>query len=212
MAIQLLIAALLFGLLAIWSPGQGTAQAPSPEVAINEIAWMGTAASSADEWIELRNNTGRDIDLRGWTLSWGEGENQIIIHFGSAQENTKEVRRTLIPGRGFYLLERSDDETISDMAADLIYTGALQNTGETLVLKDAQGRIIDTANGNGGEWPAGTDAQGDVPYASMERVNAERADADDNWASNDGKSRNGKDKDGNPINGTPKAENSRKKP
>lgn len=214
MRLNLLVTIFLLALLAFWSTEDtlSTASAQGvPPVVINEVAWSGTAASPSDEWIELRNNTNSDIDLTGWTLHWNEGEEEIIIHFGSAEENTKEVRRTVIPARGFYLLERSDDETISDIEADLIYSGALRNGGEVLVLKDPQGNIVDTANGNGGEWPAGTGSQGEVPYASMERINPLTADTDDNWASNDGVIRNGKDKDGNPINGTPKAENSRKK-
>ncbi len=189
--------------------GQATLQ-----VVINEVAWAGTAASASDEWIELRNNTARDIDLSGWTLVWGEDESIIVIHFGAAEGNTKEIRRTVIPARGFYLLERTDDNAISDVEADVIYTGALRNSGETLRLFDAEGNVVDTVNLDGGEWPAGTTGdvqEGAVPYASMERINPIGFDADDNWASNDGVIRNGQDQNGEPINGTPKAENSRKK-
>ena len=37
-------------------------------VVINEIAWMGSAASASDEWIELKNTTNESINLSGWTL------------------------------------------------------------------------------------------------------------------------------------------------
>ena len=47
---------------------------------INEIAWAGTAASSADEWIELFNPTDQPIDLSGWTLSFGD----VVIDLGAA--------------------------------------------------------------------------------------------------------------------------------
>lgn len=206
------VAACLLAFLVVW-PGGGTvssAQPPgTPQIAINEIAWSGTPASSTDEWIELRNNTSRDIDLKGWTLSWGDGE--IVINLGEVKEDTKEVRTSVIPARGFYLLERTDDETVSDIRADLIYTGALRNNGEILVLKDPNGNVVDKANGNGGEWPAGSDAQGQVPRASMERTDPTASDSDGIWASNDGVIRTGKDKNGTLINGTPRAENSRKK-
>jgi hypothetical protein len=182
-----------------------------PPVVINEVAWAGTAANARDEWIELRNNTVREIDLTGWTLRWSEGEDEIIIHFGAADENTKEVRRTVIPARGFYLLERTDDEAVRDIEADLIYTGTLRNDGETLTLTDAAGKVIDVVNEDGGEWPAGTDSDGEPPYASMERIDPTAAGTDDNWGSNDGVIRAGEDANGDPINGTPKAENSRKK-
>ncbi len=212
MKCKLFAAACLLVVLLAW-PGGGmvtTAQPPGvPQIVINEVAWSGTAASSTDEWIELRNNSSRDIDLRGWTLSWADGE--VIIHLGEVKDDTKEVRTSVISARGFYLLERTDDDSVSDIKADLIYTGALRNGGETLVLKDPNGNVIDTANGNGGEWPAGSDAQGQVPRASMERIDPMTSDSDSLWASNDGVIRNGKDKNGNLINGTPRAENSRKK-
>lgn len=216
---QTWLAVFLLALLAVLPVShpawQKTAQpSRSPEVVINEVAWAGTAASPRDEWIELRNNTNRAIDLTGWTLRWREGEEEIIIHFDSPTDNTKEVRRTVIPARGFYLLERTDDETIRDIEADLLYTGTLRNSGETLRLVDPEGNVVDTANLDGGKWPAGTAgdvAEGDVPFASMERVDPTAPDSDENWASNDGVIRNGRDAEGNRINGTPKAENSRRR-
>lgn len=41
-------------------------QASESDVAISEIAWMGTRTSYYDEWIELYNNTASPIDLIGW--------------------------------------------------------------------------------------------------------------------------------------------------
>ena len=37
-------------------------------VIINEIAWMGNLNSSSDEWIELKNSSSADIDLKNWQL------------------------------------------------------------------------------------------------------------------------------------------------
>jgi len=34
-------------------------------VIINEVAWMGTQTSSSDEWIELKNVSGQDVNLNG---------------------------------------------------------------------------------------------------------------------------------------------------
>jgi hypothetical protein len=39
-------------------------------VIINEVAWAGTKADPADEWIELRNLGSIPVDLSGWTLCW----------------------------------------------------------------------------------------------------------------------------------------------
>ena len=191
-------AALLLVALTTGLAGMGHLQPPWPEraVVINEVAWAGTAASTTDEWIELYNTTDGEIDLSGWRLVSDDGSPDIVLS-------------GVIPARGFFLLERGDDETISDIPADQLYQGALSNSGETLRLFDPEGRLIDTANGDGGPWPAGTAAYDTPPYASMERITPSAQDTDANWATNEPEwARNGLDADGNPLCGTPKAANS----
>ncbi len=162
------------------------------DVVINEVAWMGTAASSYDEWIELYNTTGQNIDLTGWTLTSNDGTPTINL-IGT------------IPAYGYYLLERTGDDTIDDIPADQIYTGDLLLGGEVLTLTDNHSNVIDTANAeNGGSWPAGSNS----PDHTMERINPTAPDTDANWCTNDGIIRNGLDANNNPINGTPKAQNS----
>ena len=63
LALVCIIAVLLSAL-----PGAGYTQS-TRDVVISEIAWMGTTASSNDEWIELYNNTSSAIDFAGWTPS-----------------------------------------------------------------------------------------------------------------------------------------------
>jgi uncharacterized repeat protein (TIGR01451 family) len=65
--------------------------------------------------------------------------------------------------------------------------------------------IVDTANGDGGEWPFGAASP---TYQTMERIRAALPDTDANWASNDMVTRNGLDANGQPLNGTPKNLNS----
>lgn len=163
---------------------------PSLAVMVNEVAWAGTAASSSDEWIELYNPGPVSVNLSQWLLT-DEGDLEVTFPAG-----------LIIPANGFLLLERTDDSTVSDMAADLIYTGGLSNEGETLTLRDALGNVVDTANADGSTWPAGSaDA-----YASMERL-AVAPDAASNWRTHAG-AQNGLDADGNPIRGTPRGINS----
>ena len=165
---------------------------------INEVAWAGTVASSADEWIELYNpNTTAPVSLAGWRLT-DNGDIDIAL-------------TGTIPANGYYLLERTDDNTISSVTADQIYSGGMANGGETLYLYDNSPTaiLIDSANAFGvGTWPAGTDATGSPAFASMERIDYLIVDSDANWASNNGAVWNGSDADGNPINGTPKQSNS----
>jgi hypothetical protein len=111
-------------------------------VVINEVAWMGSAASANSEWIELRNLSGADINLTGWTLNAEIGKTPKIILKG------------IIAANGYFLLERTSDDSVPGIAADQIYSGALSNSGEVLELQDGTGKIIDKIDASAG-WPAG---------------------------------------------------------
>lgn len=168
-----------------------TLQADSLNVCINEIAWMGTDASSTDEWIELYNNTDTDLDLTNYTLIAEDGSPEITL------EDT-------LPAKSYFILERSNDNTISDVEADLIYTGSLGNSGECLVLRDSSDKVMDRVDCSAG-WFAGDNGD----KISMERINPEISGSDSaNWASNTGTEINGSDADSHEINGTPGQQNS----
>ena len=163
------------------------------DIVINEVAWMGTLASYTDEWIELYNTTDSPILLTGWTLAADDDIPAITLD-GS------------IPPRGYFLLERSDDSTVSDLVADLIYSGSLENNPDSEILRlyDASELQIDAVNQDGGGWPAGdNDAK-----RTMERRDPLAPGSDENWATNDGVTRNGLDANGDSIDGTPKQPNS----
>ncbi|MBL7155058.1 MAG: lamin tail domain-containing protein [Candidatus Portnoybacteria bacterium] len=113
----------------------------SNDVVINEIAWMGTDISTADEWIELKNTTEGEIDLTGWTLKAVDGTPEITLS-------------GTIAAHGYFLLERTDDSSVPDVAADQIYTGPLGNSGENLELRNAENNLIDSINCSEG-WLAG---------------------------------------------------------
>lgn len=110
------------------------------EVLVTEVAWMGTAASANDEWIELHNDGSGDVNLSGWTLSAADG--------------TPSINLSGTLGAGEYgLLERTDDTSYPAISALMIFTGALGNEGESLTLKNG-GTTVQTLNFSGG-WPAG---------------------------------------------------------
>ncbi len=156
----------------------------APEaVIINEVAWAGTLASTSDEWIELLNPGLEDVLLDGWTLT---DDNDIDLDLSG-----------VLAGGDFYVVERSDDQTISDQAADRIYSGALSNQGERLRLIDPSGAEIDVVNAAGGDWPAG-DAPG---RASMERTQGV-------WRTFTGFYGLGLDAEGRGVRGTPHGPNS----
>ena len=170
------------------SPTPSAGTFPPLSILINEVAWAGTRASSSDEWIELFNPGTADISLAGWTLS---DDGDLVVNLAR-----------LLPAGGLYLLERTDDSTVADIAADQIYSGSLSNEGEVLYLRDVTGALIDSANADGGGWPAG-----DVgSRASMERRGGE--DRPGNWGTFTGYYGIGLDASGNPVAGTPRQANS----
>jgi len=162
-------------------------------IIINEVAWAGTTSSlPEDEWIELYNVTNATINITGWTLRAADGSPSITLN-------------GTIPAGGYFLLERDDDNTVSgiEFIADQIYTGDLSNSGESLTLRDGANKVIDTANGNGGGWPKGSNST----YGSMERTSTS-TESDNSWVTNTGAVRYGKNANGGDILGTPKRANS----
>ncbi len=148
-----------------------TVQAAEPgDVVINEIAWMGSSASSKDEWIELKNMTSQDIDISGWIIEGGSsgGGDLMIPEDGSEH---------IIPANNFYLISYysiadGSDFTVLDVIVSWRVINmrnislANVNNGD-LVLKDSGGKKIDTAKGD--KWAAGTYTKSEGIYCSMER-------------------------------------------
>ncbi len=152
-----------------------TNQNPSRKVLFNEIAWMGTQTSANDEWLELKNWGSQKINLAGWRVL-SDDENIEIIFDGSKT----------ISASGFYLLERTDDNSIPNIKADTIYKGALSNSGAWLKLFNSECNLIDEANASAG-WPAGDNST---------KKTMERNETDLNWHTS------------SIVGGTPKAKNS----
>lgn len=183
------------------SPTPSLTPVPTPTaqqmVVINEIAWMGTDASSNDEWIELYNPGTTPVDLDGWTLR------SLTSSTASSPDPNITLQGAITPG-GYFLLERSDPST-TDVTENQTYTGALNNICEVLELRDSQGNLKDRVDCGDSAWFAGSN----LPKFSMERRGAELSGSDPtSWASNDGMTRNGSNANGAPINGTPGSRNS----
>ena len=109
-------------------------------VVFNEIAWMGSLTSSTDEWIELHNTAMSPVDMVGWKIT-GKGNAEIVALSGTIAPNA------------YFLIERSDDDTVPNVHADLItsFGKGISNDGETLKLIDGTGVVIDTIVG-GKKW------------------------------------------------------------
>jgi len=148
-------------------------------VIFNEIAWMGNQESSANEWIELKNISTSTVQLSGWQILDKDEQIKVIFNNNDA-----------ILAGDFYLLERTDDDSVPNIAADKVYSGSLGNTDESLHLFNKNCELIDHVVADP-DWSAG-DNDG--------KQTMERSD-DLTWHTNNGTSTNG-------TAGTPKAENS----
>lgn len=166
--------------------GLPNAMAAAPgSIVINEVAWAGSADSANDEWIELYNTTGSAVDLTGW----------VIEDDGST---TYALSGTIAAG-SYFLIEDSET-SVNPNAADVVVGISLANSGDSLVLKDETGAVIDSVNSGGGLWPAGDSGTN----GSMERIDV-MASGDDagNWGTSDGNGSNATASGGTLIVGTP---------
>jgi hypothetical protein len=169
----------LFSIILIFlSPIQSKAEDnPSPKIYFNEIAWRGSSISTADEWLELYNNTAKEVDLSGWEIfDESKSEMMVVIPKGKA-----------IPSRGLFLIANnskdykfSKGKSVINIDPDLADTKvSLGNSEFRLSLRNQLGETVDVA-GNGDE-PFWGENLGEI--ASMQRINFSKSgEKKDVWA------------------------------
>ena len=134
-------------------------------VVINELMWMGSSASSADEWIELRNVTDQTVDLSNWTLtkkSSGVEVPMLTIPSG----------KNILPG-GIVVISNyanTNANSALNVVPDVVTTDvALSNSALQIKLYDPTQKLIDVADDGAGNPLAGAFDSAKKVYASMER-------------------------------------------
>ncbi|MDP2741381.1 MAG: lamin tail domain-containing protein [bacterium] len=165
-------------------------------VVINEVAYFGTNSSRDDQWIEFYNRSNSPVDLTGWKIVSGiSGYNDLNVEL-----------KGIIPAKGYFILEKSDDSIIFDILANQFFTGTFGKA--YFYLYDSNNRYIDQAHVPAGGW-SGTDLLKEGNYYSIERISPYSFGLDPkNWRVNNGVIINGKDRDGGQIYGTPASANS----
>ena len=174
---------------------------PSRAVMINEVAWSGTLASSADEWVELYSTYSCPISLAGWHLIGirSGGQTAFDVSFTAAH---------IIPAGDFFIIATKSGIFTSGATIDLIPATTVKfgfiDSGLTLYLFDPGGERVDTANLGSGvvsSWPAGSTSG----RRSMERYR-NSPDARTNWVTFARTPLTGtwpRDRNGNFVNGSP---------
>jgi hypothetical protein len=165
-------------------------------VVISEIAWPGTEVSPNNQWIELYNNTDKPINLSSMKL------------VSETSAFAVPLSSTIAP-HSYYLLERSMDDVVPGVVADMVYgsdTG-LSPLGEVLVLIYTMGErevaIDSTPNVSTCEgWCEGSDAS----FSTMVRLNTlGEGKGTANWANDGHYMRSIFEATGITVRGSPKA-------
>jgi len=182
------------------------------DVVINEIAWR-TPASAGYIWIELYNNTDRDINLEGWKIRGKDRNPGEIIIEGYPEDDSVNLNNSTITAGGYFLIERissaGDNPSIGDMQGDFQHRSFwnwLRMGGERISIHDMEGTEIDYVDCSEG-WFAGCNELS----MSMERINPEGESCDPlNWGTYNPALQEpyAHDAEGNPIYGTPGRKNS----
>ncbi len=108
------------------------------EIIINEYM-PDPSPGKSEEWIELYNRTGGEIDINNWQIGDSVGQNIIA------------TEPMLIPGNGYFILCESQvafEMTYPDVSPELIIElnnwRALNNSGDKIILLDGYGFVVDS--------------------------------------------------------------------
>ncbi len=117
--------------------------ADSASVVFHEIHYRSPTGDSQDEFIELRNLGQAPVDLRGWTVSGG-----IEFQF---------LNPAVLESNGLLVVAANPDRIRavhgSGIRMEGPWKGRLGNSGETLVLRSANGNEVDrVAYAEDGDW------------------------------------------------------------
>ncbi len=131
------------------------------DVVMSEVNWYGNGATSEDEWIELRNTSGAELNVSGWTIEGaGTGGAAVSIDGG-----------TLLAAGGYLVIAEMQGPDVDGQRTSLTGVTGVQlatltlttSPGEQLTLRDIDGNLIDQTPPTA--WPAGDSAR----LRSMER-------------------------------------------
>ncbi len=117
--------------------------AGSQSVVISEIAWAGSAKSTADEWIEIANIGTATVDVSGWNLT-GVGSSGAILSIPIG---------TILNAQSTYLIanyKMGNSSSALNIEPNMVTTTvSIPNTALKVSLIDTTGSIVDSLDDPG---------------------------------------------------------------
>ncbi len=119
-------------------------------VTFNEVHYNPASGQTSGEWIELRNQNSVNVDLSGWRLDGGV---DFVFPAG-----------TVIPGGGYLVVAANPAALMAAAGITGVlgpFANALANDGESVTLKNINGRRMDEISYNDRQpWPVAADGSG----------------------------------------------------
>lgn len=161
----------IFGLVLFFSPEKALAIEPvePPKVVINELMWMGSSKSTADEWIELRNMSSNPIDFLDTPWSIYKNDNLMLV-----------INKGILGPGGYFLVSNyGSTSTVLGIKADLV------DTAVSLLNSDVQYKLYDFIDDSGNLMDVVDDGVG-VPLAGEYTAGSKWASMERNFVPGDG--------------------------
>lgn len=154
------------------------------KVVFSEVFYDTPGTDSVEEWIELYNNSPVTVSIGGW---------RIIDNNGSGTSYTIPQGYSIAPGTYFTIaLDSTGFNALYNYDADLYGTFAgLNNAGDSLVLKNKSGTIMDAVAWEGGynsnlptNWGSTTEPNAGTGYTIVRTNPATDTDTYSDWSTN----------------------------
>lgn len=146
---------------AVPTPGAANEVDVETNIVIHEVMYHPIDNDPRNEWIELYNRGDAPVDLTGWSITRG-------VDFDFPDGTTIAAGGYLVVARDAAHIREvyglSDNAVIGPDPADedaLADYGNLRDSGERILLRDANGNVADTVRyHDGGQWPDWCDGKG----------------------------------------------------
>lgn len=130
-----------------------------PAVVISEVYYDTIGTDSVEEWIELYNNHVEAVDISGWKLVDNNGSGSTYTIPASTVLNPGDYFTVAVDQTGFQALYGYDADAYGAIPS-------LNNTGDTLLLKNNRGAVADAVAWEGGSTGGIPDGWGSASLPS----------------------------------------------